>query len=289
MSTARLLDIPSDQYHADQVADGPTLSASIAKILVGQSPAHAKAAHPRLNPNLKRDDDPKFELGNVCHSLLLQGIEIAQVLGYDNWRTAAAKEDRELARQHGLIPMLAHQWGDVEAMVNATHAWIAGLDVNPLPFTDGQPEKTLIWEEAGVTCRARLDWLRDDLTVIDDYKTTSANANPKPWSDRTMYGIGGDVQAAFYLRGLRAVTGADARFRFVVQETYAPFALTVIDIGSDVLTLADAKIDKALAIWKDCLATDVWPSYPQTAYRAELPPWEESRWLEREAREEVAA
>jgi hypothetical protein len=37
------------------------------------------------------------------------------------------------------------------------------------------------------------------------------------------------------------------------------------------------------------LETDEWPSYQPTAYRAELPPWEESRWLEREAREEIAA
>lgn len=287
--TARILEVDSATYHADQLTDVPTLSASIAKILIAQSPAHAKAAHPKLNPELKRDTDPKFDLGNVCHSLMLQGIEAAQVLDYDSWRTAAAKEDRELARQHGLIPMLGHQWADVEAMVKATHAWIAARRDRPLPFTDGTPEQTLVWEEAGVTFRARLDWLRDDYTLIDDYKTTSASAHPKTWSDRTMYGIGGDIQAALYRRGVKACTGIDPRFRFIVQETFAPFALSVIDIGPDVLAIGDAKVDHAISLWKTSLATDLWPSYPLTAYRAELPAWEESRWLEREAREEIAA
>jgi hypothetical protein len=280
--------ISPDAYHADP-AETPSLSASVAKILLTSSPAHARAAHPRLNPDLVRETDAKFDLGNVCHSLMLQGIEAAKVLGYPDWRTAAAKKDREQARQHGLIPMLAHHWEAVEAMVKATHTWIAALEVDPLPFTAGQPEQTLVWEDNGVMCRARLDWLHDDYTIVDDYKTTSASASPKPWSDRTMYGIGGDLQAAFYIRGVRAHTGVTPKFRFVVQETAAPFALSVIEIGSDVLAIGDAKVDRALAIWKRCLETDEWPSYQPTAYRAELPPWEESRWLEREAREEIAA
>lgn len=288
--TAGILEIPADAYHRDEVGvDQPTLSSSVIKTLISASPAHARAEHPRLSPDFEHDADPKFDLGNVCHSLMLQGIEAASVMDYPDWRTGAAKEARAEARAHGLIPMLGKDWDRVEAMVKATREWISGLDVDPLPFAKGFPERTLVWEDSGVTCRARLDWLFPDNTLIDDYKTTSASANPATWSDRTMYGIGGDIQAAFYLRGLRAVTGKDARFRFIVQETFAPFALSVIDIGADVLTIGDAKVDQALAIWKDCLKNDRWPSYPTTAYRAELPAWEEARWLAREAREEMAA
>ena len=288
--TGLILEIPASEYHADFLGPAvarPTLSASIAKILISQSPAHAKAAHPKLNPNLTRDDDPKFDLGNICHALILQGIETADVLHFDSWRTKDAKEARTTSRAHGRIPLLAHDWQRVQEMMQATHQWIAALAVDPLPFTDGHPEQTLVWDDHGVACRARIDWLQP--TLIDDYKTTSASANPKTWSDRTMYGIGGDIQAAFYVRGLKAVTGADARFRFIVQETYAPFALSVIEIGPDVLAIGDAKVEMALELWRRGLDTGVWPCYPPTAYRAELPTWEESRWLEREAREEIAA
>jgi hypothetical protein len=37
------------------------------------------------------------------------------------------------------------------------------------------------------------------------------------------------------------------------------------------------------------LETDTWPAYDTAVYRAELPPWKEAEWLEREAREEMAA
>ena len=105
-------------------------------------------------------------------------------------------------------------------------------------FTNGLPEQTLVWIEqlpddpsADVWCRARLDWLRPG--AIDDYKSTSATANPETWT-RTMFSAGFDLQAAWYLRGLRQLTDLDdAIFRFAVQETYPPYALSVIALGPD--------------------------------------------------------
>ena len=50
-----------DCYHADP-ADAPSLSASIAKILIAETPLHAWTAHPKLNPNFVREekDPPRF-------------------------------------------------------------------------------------------------------------------------------------------------------------------------------------------------------------------------------------
>ena len=45
------------------------------------------------------------------------------------------------------------------------------------------------------------------------------------------------------------------------------------------------------ATWKlkRCLDEDYWPGYPPAVATAEMPAYEEMRWLEREAREEMAA
>jgi hypothetical protein len=283
--TPGVYDLSSDQYHADELGDTPTLSASLANILLQQSPMHAWAAHPKLNPAYERKSDEKFDVGTVAHSLLLEGLSVMDVHMFPDWRTSAAKEARELSRAHGRIPLLVKQADEVTAMVDAVATQIAQLDVDPLPLVAGKPEQTMVWQENGVACRARIDWLHDDLSAIDDVKTTSRSANPESWS-RTLFGIGCDVQAAFYLRGIRAITGQTPAWRWLVIETASPFALSVVAPGPDVLALADAKVDRALELWRRCLETDTWPAYPRQVCYAELPPWEEARFL---AREDIAA
>lgn len=277
----------SDHYHADP-CDRPSLSASLAHVLLSSSPKHAWTAHPRLNPDFQRTEEAKFDVGNVCHSLLLQGIETAEVLPFPDWRTNAAKEARDLARSHGRIPMLTKHAHEVEQMVGAVKLQLPLFNVTPPLLQNGKPEQTLVWEEAGVLCRARLDWLRDDHAAVDDLKTTSRSANPEQWS-RTLFGIGADIQAAFYLRGIKALTGKTPEWRWIVCETAPPYAMSVISPGPAAVELGNAKVDRALELWRTCLATDEWPSYPTQVCYADVPGWEESRWLEREAREEIAA
>lgn len=289
MAVSVLIDVPAAAYHADRVADTPTLSSSICKLLITASPAHAKAAHPKLNPNLVRQDESRFDVGTCSHALLLEGIEAVAVIPYDDWRTKAAKEAKDDARAQGLIPLLATQWDEVQAMCAATRAQLDAYELTPPLFTDGQAEKTLVWEdEYGVVCRARLDWLRDDLAAIDDFKSTSRTASPDQWCRSTLYSIGADIQVAFYLRGCEKVLGCRPDFRFVVQETFAPYALSIVSLGPDVLSLADKKIGYAVELWARCLRNGDWPAYPARVATAELPPWLEGQWLERELREVMA-
>jgi hypothetical protein len=293
--TAKLYpSVPASDYHEDNTADGPTLSSSIANILVTSSPAHARAAHPRLNENFERKTEDKFDLGTVVHALLLQGLNVMDVLAFPDYKTNAAKEARDQARAHGRIPILTKDAHRVTEMVNAVAAHLADFQADPIPLTNGKPEQTIVWEEQGVMCRARIDWLHDDMSAIDDLKTTSRSANPDAWS-RNLYAYGCDVQAAFYLRGLNQIVdpasagvGYGTQWRWLVVETTPPYALSVVTPGPDVLALADAKVDYALATWKRCLETDTWPGYPRRVATAELPAWEESRWLAREAAEEFA-
>lgn len=282
-----ILEIPAAQYHADQLADQPSLSASIAKLLIQASPAHARAAHPRLNPDYAKTADDRFDVGVAAHSLILEGQSVIEVVGADSWRTKDAREAREQAIQHGRVPLLAHQAADVYAMANAIRDQLAAYDMRL--FVDGKPEQTLVWDDQGVMCRARLDWLDDDYTQIIDLKTTSRTANPDRWTRNTLYDIGCDLQAAAYLRGLEKVTGVTAVWRWVVVETSPPYALSVITPSAAVLAIGEAKWEKALGIWRRCLETDQWPAYPPELHYAELPPWIESQWLEREAREDIAA
>jgi hypothetical protein len=136
-----------------------------------------------------------------------------------------------------------------------------------------------------VWCRGRIDWLHDNLSAIDDLKTTTRSAHPEAFA-KNLYSYGCDVQAAFYLRGIQALKGSAVSgmmdWRWVVVETSPPYGLSVIEPGPAVLELADAKVDAALKLWADCLERDSWPGYPTRVATAELPAWEEARWLQRE-------
>ncbi len=277
-----ILALDAAAYHADQVGDRPSLSASIASTLCSRSPLHAWTNHPKLNPDFEQYEDDKFSIGTVAHAMLLQGDDVAVQVDADSWRTNAAKEERDAIRAAGRVPLLTKDWERCVQMVKAARAQLAAIP-GAWPFTSGKPEQTLTWEEPnGVLCRARLDWLRDDFTAVDDLKTTSRSANPEGWTRNTLYGIGGDVQAAFYLRGVKAATGVDAVFRWVIVETAPPFALAVVSPGADVIKLGTEKVEHAIRRWGQCLDTGVFPGYPSQVCHAELPAWEESRWLEHE-------
>lgn len=284
--------VPAATYHADPVYV-PSLSASIAKKLCLESRLHAFHDHPRLNPAAEPENGEHFDIGTAAHALLLEGNADLVIVDAPDWRTKAAKEARDAARAAGKTPLLARVVADVVAMVDALRGQLdAHTDGGAAMFTHGEPEQTLVWvDDDDVWCRARLDWLRpgDNETpiAIDDYKTTSGSANPDSWA-RTMFAAGHDLQAAFYLRGLRKLTGAPlddpASFRFAVQETYPPYAVSVIALNPDAMLLAEKKVLYALEAWRDARDRDAWYGYPRRTAFATLPPAHEAWWLEKEIR-----
>lgn len=279
--TTGILTIGADQYHADTVADQPSLSSSIARILIDKSPLHAWAAHPRLGGQVSKDTDA-MDTGTILHSLILEGdADGIAVLDYDDYRTKAAQLERDNARAAGLIPVKRKEWQAVEDTADAIKARIRTHDADPPLFADGQAERVLVWDEDGVTCRARLDWLRDDHRTIDDLKTTSYSVHPNALA-RTLFNNGYDVQAAFYLRGLKALTGKTAEFRFVFAEVEPPNAITVINLSPAALALANEKVQWAIDTWRDCLRANKWPGYPTRVATIDPPAWAEAQWLDRD-------
>jgi hypothetical protein len=178
-------------------------------------------------------------------------------------------------------------WTDIEAMLTATRPQLDAHEDGAEMFRDGLAEPVLVWCENGLWFRARLDWLRLSIRrrqfAIDDYKTTSTSANPEKLSDRTVWDLGWDLKASFYRRGLHVLTGYGAEFRFAVQETYAPFALSVLSPSPSAEMLGDMKVQIAIDRWARGLQHNDWHAYPrQTAY-FDVPGWLEKKWSDRGA------
>jgi hypothetical protein len=290
-------DISEEAYHADPCPH-PSLSASISKLLIDRSPRHAWHNHPRMNPAHALQESDTFDLGRVGHKLVLgAGAAIAPIDAKD-WRTDAAKAAKKAARAAGKTPVLAHQLEQAQAMEKAVLRQLARHEEASLAFTNGKPEQTIIWreeidvaapgnsrptEKVEVWCRARLDWLPHEGNVFDDFKSTGVAASAGQWGQRTFWETGCDVQAAFYVRGIKALGLAqDPHFRFIVAENEEPFALAVHTLAPASLAMAGRKVDYAMRIWARCMARDWWPGYPPFTSYLDAPPWQERRWINRE-------
>jgi hypothetical protein len=278
------------QYHADPAPE-PSLSASLACELVTTTPAHARLKHPRLTPAMVEKEAAHFDFGEVAHALFLEGRDVVEILDFHDFKTNVAKAARDAARAQNRVPLLRKVWTDVEAMLMATRPQLDAHEDGAAMFRDGLAEPVLVWQEDGLWFRARMDWLRLSIRrrqfAIDDFKTTSTSADPEKLSDRTAWDLGWDLKASFYRRGLHALTGYGAEFRFAVQEWHAPFALSVVAPSPGAEMLGDMKVHMAIERWRRGLRENDWRGYPRQTAFFDVPAWMEKRWADREIRDAV--
>lgn len=260
--------MPMAQYLADPAPE-PSLSASIAHLISTRSSLHAWTAHPRLNPAYKSETNSILDAGTVAHSILLEGgTDRLVVVQADDWRTKAAKEQRNDAWTRGLIPILVGKLETVNLMVEAAKKYVAQSELAGV-FKAGDPELTMLWQEGAAWCRARPDWLTQDLSVMLDYKTTAANAEPNAFV-RQIITMGYDYSAGLYLRGARAL-GANPAWVFLVQENEPPYACSLVGLSEPMLDLAARKVENAIDLWKHATKTGKWSGYPSRICYVEPP------------------
>ena len=245
-------------YHADPCPE-PSLSSSVAKLLLGRSPLHAWHSHPRLNPDYRpRPESKIMDLGSVAHRVILErswdGIAICDE---NDWRKKDAQAFRDAARADGQTPILRKQQGQIEAMAKAL--MVSGL-LQSVLVGKSQIEKTVAWREGDVWCRVKPDILPDDPPYIWDFKTTGLAATPQHWGRTQLPEY--LMQYGLYTRGIRKVRGwKECEMRFVVQETDPPYSLAIFGLADDYRELADWLADQAIQLWTKCMKSCRWPGY----------------------------
>jgi len=271
-------DIPLADYINDPVVE-PSLNASIAHCLLTATPAHAFMAHPRLSPQQEREESSRLDLGTIAHGLLLEGDDTrVVVIEADDWRTKAAKDERDAARLEGKLPILVKDFDIVSNMVVAAKATIAESEIAN-DFAEAIPEQTLIWQEADIWLRCRPDKATPDWRVVFDYKTCAGTAHPAVWAKSSMVRYGYDLQAAINLRGVKALKLAKkTTFIFLVQEMEPPYALSIVSLAPSWLTLADDKLRVAMSLWKGCTRKNEWPGYPARVAYVDAPAYAQGEW-----------
>jgi PDDEXK-like domain of unknown function (DUF3799) len=279
------LDIPAADYHSDPCAT-PSLSSSIAKVILGKTPRHAWLKHPRLNPDFKPTvPSPEMILGSAVHEIMLGSGSGIEVIAADDWRGKRADLKKDILAR-GLLPLLGHQY-DAAAKIAATAlATMAGVPGCESFFSfKAHSEAVIVWKDDATLCRAMIDRLSG--VDVWDIKTTGAGLSDDTLM-RTIVNFGYDLSAAFYLRGINVISPELAGrfvFKWIFIETEPPYEIRVIEADSTTMEFGYRKARAAIQKWGSCLAHNEWPGWPRAVSRLQYPPWAESSWLDREMAE----
>ncbi len=269
--TNLIRDMPAQKYHTD-MDDKPWLSSSIAHTLINRSPLHAHNEHPRLGNNAD-EGSAAADFGTLCHDLMLGGKNQFEICKVKAWNETGAKKIKEDALAAGKIPIKV---ADYERAIAAVTAWRRLIPEEVLNQDFGDCEASFKWTEPnGVVCCCRFDQIFNE--SIWDLKTTSDSSPDKCL--RKVVNEGLDLRSEFYKRGAGILYPdylGRFKFGFVFAETKPPFAVTIFgthgELDGKFQFIGAKKVEKAIQVWGECLASGKWPGY-STPNPMECPHW----------------
>jgi hypothetical protein len=252
--------ISNADYHAN-----PALGSTSLKTLATRTPAHYQfdKTHPK--------NSDAFTLGTAAHSLILEddtsGIE---VVAADNWLSKAAKEAKAQALAEGKQPLLNKEMAQVVAMRDA----VRGHALARAALEGGTPEESVFWDhESSTALKCRPDMLHRGGklgNLIVDLKTVQS-ADPQEFA-KSAANFSYHIQQAHYQAGLKATTGEDFDFIFVLVEKQAPYFTSVVELHADDVARGADMAERSIRIFNECQASGRWPAY-ESSTPIELPRW----------------
>lgn len=268
-------DVPEKAYLADPVVGG-SLSSSGARTLVTRTPAHFDYGRKHGRPPRRA-----FDIGHGVHvGLLGTGAELVTI-DADDYKTKAAREQRDAVYADGNTPLLPVEREQVAAMVAAVKAH---PDAGPLFSRPAVAERTMVYrdEETGVMCRVRVDWTPTVPTgarpLVVDLKT-SVSADPEDFAS-SMAKFGYHLQAAWYCDAFTQLgldNGHDPLFLLVVVEKDPPHLVSIVEPDDEAMDYGMQLARRARHIYRDCTASGQWPGYQappgQVSTALALPSW----------------
>lgn len=264
-------NLPIAEYHA-----GEEISHSgIVKLL--KSPEHYMQYK-----NGEDESTPAMEFGSAFHAFILEpevfAKEYVAAPKFDKrtnaGKEAAAKWDEENA---GKTPLTTDQIESLTAMRTSVHNHVGADDL----LSKGEAEASLFWtdEITGLKCRIRPDWFcqQSENWLVDGYVTdlkSCISANKVDFA-KAVANLGYDIQAAFYIDGVKAVTGKTVDFFFIAVEKTAPYTTACYKASQEMIEVGRAKYRGALELLKWCQENKQYPGYQPNGEieTIDLPRW----------------
>jgi hypothetical protein len=296
-----IYEIEAAKYHKDPMPV-PSLSCSIARMLIRQTPMHAWQAHARFGavgvvPNAAMDD------GSAVHAMFagqdhliepvraVYGVKTKDKskigLPVRDYKTADAQDERDEIRAMGRIPVLQYRHKELKYCYEAIRIQLEKAEDGAVFLSQGRSEVMAVAREGETWLRALVDRLPDDPKLPPgDLKLTELSAAPGGWERRlqTEYAF----QAAFYARVLKGAEGHERPpMRFGVGELEPPHGAVIMAAAPSLMMLAEAEVERAIRIWERCMSSGEWPGYPTHTAWVDAKPWQVQEAQEAMMREEM--
>lgn len=268
-----LYSMTTDQYHADPCPK-PSLSHSLAKLVIRRTPYHAMKHHPKMGGMPNSPTRPMM-VGTAAHTLVLGKGSRLQVIDAPDYRTKAAQQLRDAALADGATPVLEADYALAQEMVPAGR--LALEEALGAKLDDCLIEVVVAVQDAQTGCwrRIMVDAMTPDLRNMADYKTCE-DANPVVF-ERAVRNYGYDTQDAFYKRVVDRIEpeGEGKRtYTLVAQERDYPECVTFHRVDGDLHAVAENRIKMAEAKWDACLLADTWEAYSREVHMIAARDWE---------------
>lgn len=256
-----------NDYHSHD-----SISNSGLALLASKTPAHFFSSL-----TTPRADTPAFREGRNIHCAVLEPDRFAsQFVVMPKWdmRTTVGKlASAEFhAANDGKTCIQQDELDRIIAIQNSVYA-------HPLARTlliGGKAELSYFANDpvTGVKVRCRPDCSNGDILI--DLKTTT-DASTEGFA-RSAFAYRYYQQAAFYSDVFQWAGGGCVRdFYFIAVEKVAPFAVQVFKASPEFIARGREAYRAALNTYAECLASGIWPGYPESDNRLDIPAWAEKR------------
>jgi len=234
--------------NATEYRQHPALNFSLAKHLL-DSPAHFVAAQ-------DEDHEPSeaMMLGTLTHAFVLEDKDLRDEYALKPDGMSFATKEGKAWRDAQTKPILADE--KAQRVPLCADSLAKSRTVRKMLELCPMRETPIICEFRGVEIKALLDMHSEGL--IADFKT--AQDCTKRAFARKISDYHYDMQAAWYQAAHAAKYGLDepAPFYWLVVEMKQPFARAIYRASDSLIESGLAKMERAIEIYKECLASGKW-------------------------------
>lgn len=244
---------------------------SVLKILSDerQSPRHAKYYIDNGRP-----DTPALKFGRALDAHILEPLRFMELYAIYPECDKRTKEGKAIYQEFEMSRNSDQELigqKDYEKIIQIYNSVINSQAMRLIE--GGQSQVVAVWRDkaTGLLCKSRMDYYQKDIPMITDLKSTQ-DASPD--------GFGYDVfkyayyqQAGFYCMGHEVLTGYDPCFAIFAIEKEEPYVHTSFELGMKTIEAGKNAARKALAKYKECKESGVWPMYSDKVLMLDMPAW----------------
>lgn len=220
-----------------------------------------------------RQPSKVMDAGSAVDMLLTGGADKLVVLDHPDFRTKAAKAERDEARGKGFVPVLKKDYLGYSKTAEHVRAQLAMRDVD---LDNCKTQRRIEWSGTdGVACHGTPDIVCPDGMTID-LKCGDACSPDRVASQA--WDMCWDVQGAAY----QEATRGNGRHVIARAQVGGAGLFTWVELSPFYLEVGLDRLNHARAIFKRCVEKNEWPQWPETM--VDPPEYKVSRWMERSER-----